>query len=35
MRFFNIISQTKLFVSLLLSRNYNYVTRNRVMPLKY
>ena len=35
MRFFNIISKTKLFVSLLLSRNYNYVTRNRVMPLKY
>ena len=35
MRFFNIISQTKLFVSLLLSRNYNYVTRNRIMPLKY
>ena len=35
MRFFNIISQTKVFVSLLLSRNYNYITRNRVLPLKY
>jgi hypothetical protein len=33
MRFFNCFSQTKLFVSLLLSRNYNYVTRS--LPSKY
>lgn len=33
MRFFNYFSQTKLFISLLLRRNYNSVTR--VMPTKY
>ena len=33
MRFFNYFSQTKLFVNLLLSRNYNYVAR--VLPSKY
>jgi hypothetical protein len=33
MRFFNCLSKTKLFVSLLLSRNYNSVTR--VLPTKY
>jgi len=33
MRFFNYFSQTKLFVSLLLSRNYNSITR--VLPSKY
>ena len=33
MRFFNCLSKTKLFISLLLRRNYNSVTR--VMPLKY
>jgi hypothetical protein len=33
MRFFNYCSQTKLFVSLLLNRNYNSITR--VLPTKY
>ena len=33
MRLFNYFSQTKLFISLLLQRNYNSVTR--VMPSKY
>ena len=33
MRFFNYISQTKLFISVLLRRNYNYVTRP--LPSKY
>lgn len=33
MRFFNCLSKTKLFVSLILSRNYNSVTR--VLPTKY
>jgi len=33
MRFFNCLSKTKLFVSLLLSRNYNSITR--VLPSKY
>ena len=35
MRFSNFYSQTKLLVNLLLSRNYNYVTRNRLLPSKY
>ena len=33
MRFFNYISQTKLFISVLLRRNYNYATRP--LPSKY
>ena len=33
MRFFRYFSQTKLFVNLLLTRNYNYVAR--VLPSKY
>ena len=34
MRFFNYFSRTKLFVNLLLSRNYNYVN-HRLLPTKY
>jgi len=34
MRFFNYFSQTKLFVNLLFTRNYNYVN-HRVLPSKY
>ena len=35
MRFFSYLSQTKLFVSLLLRRNYNSITRTCALPLKY